>query len=62
MMSDEWQGREFRYKWQLFPGFAWPSCNGEPPDKAVTFLMVKKTTHSNQEYSVLLSYSIDVKF
>ena len=37
-------------------------CNGEPPDKAVTFLMVKGTTHSNQEYRALLSFSIDVKF
>ena len=24
-------------------------CNGEPPDKAVTFLMAKNTTHFNQE-------------
>ena len=35
-------------------------CNGKPPDKAVTFLMAKKTTHANQENSS--SFNVDVKF
>ena len=37
-------------------------CNGAPPDKAVTFLMVKNTTHTNQENSALLSFNFVVKF
>ena len=37
-------------------------CNGAPPDKAVTFLMAKNTTHTNQENSALLSFNFDVKF
>ena len=37
-------------------------CSGEPPDKAVTFLMAKNTTHTNQENSALLSFNVDVKF
>ena len=36
--------------------------NGRPPDKAVTFLMAKKRTHTNHENGALLSFSIDVKF
>ena len=37
-------------------------CNGKPPDKAGTFLMVKKTTHTNQDYRALLSFNVDVIF
>ena len=37
-------------------------CNGEPPGKAGTFLMAKKTNHTNQENSALLSFNSDVKF
>ena len=37
-------------------------CNGKPPDQAVTFLMAKKTSHTNQENSALLSFNFDVKF
>ena len=37
-------------------------CNRKPPDKAVTFLMAKKTTHANQENSTPLSFNVDVKF
>ena len=59
-MSDEWQGREFKYKWQLFSDHH--VCNGRPPDKAVTFLMAKKRTHTNHENSALLNFSVDVKF
>ena len=33
-------------------------CSGEPPDKAVTFLMAKNTTHTNQENSALLSFNL----
>lgn len=35
-------------------------CNGKPPDKAVTFLMVmaEKTTQTNQENSAVLSFSL----
>ena len=35
---------------------------GKPPDKAVTSFMAKKTTHTNQENSALLSFSFNVKF
>ena len=34
-------------------------CNGKPPDKAVTFLMAKNTTHTNQENSAPLSFNFD---
>ena len=37
-------------------------CNGKPPEKAVTSLMGKKTPHTNQENSTLLTFSFDVKF
>ena len=37
-------------------------CYRKPPDKVVTFLMAKKTTHINQENSALLSFNVDVKF
>ena len=37
-------------------------CSGEPPDKAVTFLMAKNTTHTNQENSAPLSFNFDVIF
>ena len=37
-------------------------CNGKPPNKAVTFLMAKNTTHTNQENSAILSFNFDVKF
>ena len=37
-------------------------CNGAPPDKAVTFLMAKNITQTNQENSALLSFNFDVKF
>ena len=37
-------------------------CNGKPPDKAVTFLLTSKTTHTNQENSALLCFNVDVKF
>ena len=37
-------------------------CNGKPPDKAVTFLMAKKTTHTNHCKNIaLLSFNVDVK-
>ena len=39
-----------------------PDCDGKPPDKAVTSLMAKKTTHTNQENSALLSFNVDIKF
>ena len=32
-------------------------CNGKPPDKVVTFLMAKKTTHPNRENSAILSFN-----
>ena len=37
-------------------------CNGKPPDKAVTFLMDKNTSHTNQENSALLSFNVDVAY
>ena len=37
-------------------------CNGKSPDKAVTLLMAKKTTHTNKENNALLSDNFDVKF
>ena len=37
-------------------------CNGKPPDKATWHLMAMETTHTNQENSALLSFSVDVKF
>ena len=37
-------------------------CNGEPPDKEVTFLKAKNTSHANQENSPLLRFNVDVKF
>ena len=43
-----------------FPGLH--SIGGKPPDKAVAFLMAKKTTHTNQENSALLSLNFDLKF
>ena len=36
--------------------------NGKPPDKAVTFLMAKNTTNTNQENSAILSFNVDIKF
>ena len=33
-------------------------CDGNPPEKAVTSLMAKKTIHTNQENSALLSFNI----
>ena len=48
------------HRWQLFPRFAWHRW--KPPDKAVAFLMAKKTTHTNQENSALLSFNFDLKF
>ena len=46
-----------------FPGLhSHHVCNGKPPDKAVAFLMTKKTTHTNQENSALLSFNFDLKF
>ena len=46
-----------------FPGLhSHHLCNGKPPDKAVAFLMTKKTTHTNQENSALLSFNFDLKF
>ena len=36
-------------------------CYVKPPDKAVTFLMAKKTTHTNQKNIVLLSFNVYVK-
>ena len=36
--------------------------NGKPPDKAVTFLMAKNTTHTNQENSAILGFDVDIKF
>ena len=46
-----------------FPGLhSHHLCNGKPPDKAVAFLMAKKTTHTNQENSALLSFNFDLKF
>ena len=36
-------------------------CYVKPPDKEVTFLMAKKTTHTNQKNIVLLSFNVDVK-
>ena len=37
-------------------------CDGKPPEKAVTSLMAKKTTHTNQENSALLIFHVDIKF
>ena len=37
-------------------------CNGEPPDKEVTSLKAKNTSHTNQENSPLLRFNVDVKF
>ena len=34
--GDGWQGREFKYRWQLFSDHH--ACNGKPPDKVVTWL------------------------
>ena len=34
----------------------------KPSDKAVTFLMAKNTTHTNQENSAPLSFNFDVIF
>ena len=46
-----------------FPGLhSHHVCSGKPPDKVVAFLMAKKTTHTNQENSALLSFSFDLKF
>ena len=46
-----------------FPGLhSHHVCSEKPPDKAVAFLMAKKTTHTNQENSALLSFSFDLKF
>ena len=36
--------------------------SGKPSDKAVTFLMAKNTTHTNQENSAPLSFNFDVIF
>ena len=36
--------------------------SGKPSDKAVTFLVAKNTTHTNQENSAPLSFNFDVKF
>ena len=55
MMSDGWQGREF------LGLFSHHVCTGAPSDKAVTFLVAKNTTHTNQENSALLSFNFDVK-
>ena len=32
-------------------------CNEKPPDKVVTFLIAKKTTHPNRENSAILSFN-----
>ena len=46
-----------------FPGLhSHHVCSGKPPDKTVAFLMAKKTTHTNQENSALLSFNFDLKF
>ena len=46
-----------------FPGLhSHHVCSGKPPDKAVAFLMAKKTTHTNQENSALPSFNFDLKF
>ena len=37
-------------------------CIGKPPNKTGTFLMAKKTTNTNQDYSALLSFNVDVTF
>ena len=37
-------------------------CNEKPPNKAVTFLMAKNSTHTNQENSAPLSFNFDVNF
>ena len=36
--------------------------SGKPSDKAVTFLVAKNTTHTNQENSAPLSFNFDVIF
>ena len=36
-------------------------CNRKPSDKAGTFLMAQKTTHTNQEKSALPCFNFDVK-
>ena len=63
-MSDGWEEREFMYRWQLSSGqlHSYHVCNGKPTNKAVNFLMAKKTTHTNQKSIVLLSFNVDVKF
>ena len=46
-----------------FPGLhSHHVCSGKPRDKVVAFLMAKKTTHTNQENSALLSFNFDLKF
>ena len=59
-MSDERQGESLSTNGNFFSDHH--VCNGRPPDKAVTFLMAKKRTHTNHENGALLSFSIDVKF
>ena len=48
------------YRWQLSSGqlHSHHVCNGKPTNKAVTFLMAKKTTHTNQKNIVLLSFNV----
>ena len=38
------------------------NISGKPSDKAVTFLMAKNTTHTNEENSAPLSFNFDVIF
>ena len=55
MMSDGCQGREFRNGNSFLGLHSHPVYSGKPSDKAVTFLVAKNTTHTNQENSAPLS-------
>ena len=62
MMSDGCQGREFRNGNSFLGLHSYPVYSGKPSDKAVTFLVAKNTTHTNQENSAPLSFNFDVTF
>ena len=62
MMSDGYQGREFRYGNSFLGLHSHHVYNGKSSDKAVTFLVAKNTTQPNQENSAPLSFNFDVIF
>ena len=53
---------EFRYGNSFLGLHGHHVYSGKPSDKAVTFLMAKNTTHTNQENSAHLSFNFDVIF